>query len=189
MTKSENCQLEKYQTNFIITKKQDILNKIQLLSLKNQKAFNRASAKSVKFTAQSFMITVSMIQENHIILSNTDVKPGRLPVLYGFKVSRKIGKSHERNLIKRRMKNIYHKIFQVNYCPLSIIFIPRKTFKDLNFSQMEDEVTKSIIWCVKKLGQNSLHHKTIKDKGFCCVSIPRINITRINAASEDNRNI
>ncbi|MDX1924838.1 MAG: ribonuclease P protein component [Rickettsiaceae bacterium] len=126
------------------------MNKIQLLSLKNQKAFDLAAKTAIKYSCVFFTVLLSNIHTDPENLSTKNLKPGRLPVFYGFKISKKIGKSHERNLIKRRLKNIYLKFFQNSYHKVSIMFIPKRVFKDLSFVKIEEEMIKAINWCIRR---------------------------------------
>ncbi len=84
------------------------------------------------------------------------LKTNRMPIFYGFKISKKIGKSHERNLIKRRLKNIYLGFFQGYYAKVAIVFIPRRHFKDLDFNQLDLEMNKALKWSTRKLRNENL---------------------------------
>lgn len=151
------------------------MKKIKLLSLKNQKAFDFASKRELKFpfhlnsqidsapsnrevikySCRFFTIIVYGIfaEKNEICkkITKKNILDSDNPIFYGFKISKKIGKSHERNLLKRRLKNIYLKFFQVNYRKLSIIFIPKIQIKDLNFDSLEQELIRGINWSMRKL--------------------------------------
>lgn len=151
------------------------MKKIKLLSLKNQKAFDFASRRQfnlpshlnsqvdsvtssrevIKYSCRFFTIIVSGIfaEQNEICekITKKNIHDSDSPIFYGFKISKKIGKSHERNLLKRRLKNIYLKFFQVNYRKLSIIFIPKIQIKDLNFDSLEQEMIRGINWCMRKI--------------------------------------
>lgn len=125
------------------------MNKVKLYSLKNQSSFNEISKVAVKYVCRYFILCIADTPENYINLSRK-IENDKNIIFYGFKVSRKYGKSVDRNLLKRRMKNIYHSVFQENYKPLGIIFIPRSQIKSLNFDEIKDQTKKAIIWYYQK---------------------------------------
>jgi len=68
-----------------------------------------------------------------IIFRRTDAKKARL----GLSVSRKVGKSHERNLIKRRIREIFRKNQISMEKNSEIVVIPRKEALDLSYFELE----------------------------------------------------
>lgn len=83
-------------------------------------------------------------------ISKKDPKKNSSHIFYGFKISRKIGKSHERNLLKRRLKNIYHEFFRTKNIDLSIIFVPKKGIKEVPFDLLKEDINKSLSYCLRK---------------------------------------
>jgi ribonuclease P protein component len=131
-----------------------MLNAVRLLPLKNTKAFEYISKDAIKYTCRYFIIYISKLPENYEILSKKSTSPNLNSILYGFKISRKYGKAVDRNLLRRRLKNIYLQYFKQNYYPLSIVFIPRKEITTLEFIEIKNEIFKAINWLVNKLNQN-----------------------------------
>jgi len=108
------------------------------------------SKKAVKYSSRFFVLLAAANLDNPH-LTNKDVKPDSSLVYTGFKISRKYGKSHERNLLRRRIKGILQNSLRKKYYPLGLIFIPRSGVKELEFNVLEEEMNKALIWCVRKL--------------------------------------
>lgn len=124
--------------------------KTQLLPLKNQKAFNKVSEHAVKYICRYFIISSSPITPAFQNLTSKKIDNARLPVYCGFKISRKYGKAHERNLLKRRIKNMLHFLFPQIALDMSFIFIPRIPVKNLEYKDLYNELEKTLNWLAKK---------------------------------------
>ncbi len=127
--------------------------KIQLLSLKNQKAFDSTSKKAVKFASRLFVILITKIADlaEPEFLSNKKFQTEKSPIYLSFKVSKKYGKANQRNLLKRRIKHIMQLHMQENYSPISLIFIPRAALKTVEYTALKTELVSAINWCKRKL--------------------------------------
>lgn len=125
-------------------------NIVRLLSLKNRYAFDYHIKKSKKYVSRHFVIYFSQIDKESEDFTSRTVLSSDSFVLYGFKISRKYGKASKRNLLRRRLKNIYLNYLQNNYQPLSIIFIPRFGLDKLSFNEIESEINKAINWFIRK---------------------------------------
>ncbi len=130
-----------------------MLPKIQLLSLKNQKAFDCSAKKSVKFTSRLFVLLATTISNLAVpeLLSNKKIHQDKFLAYISFKVSKKYGKANKRNLLKRRIRHIVQLYMQENYSPISLIFIPRFALKTIEYKILKSELTLAISWCKKKL--------------------------------------
>jgi ribonuclease P protein component len=127
------------------------LTNVRLLSLKNQKAFDSKSKEAVRYSCRFFTIFLSKFSNDEHIITSKKIDETLESVIYGFKISRKIGNSVARNLLKRRLKNIYLKFFQVNYHKVSIIFIPKQAIKDIEYNLLEEEMFRAINWALKRV--------------------------------------
>jgi len=127
------------------------LDKIQLLSLKNQKVFDIVSKQATKYICRYFIITASrniLPQQN---FTNNKIDSTKRHAYCGFKISRKYGKANQRNLLKRRVKNILHSLLPPIALDINFIFIPRVAVKTLEFNDLSNELEKSLNWLVKKI--------------------------------------
>jgi len=127
------------------------LRRVKLLSIKNAKAFEYVNKEAIKYTCRFFVVYLACLPSDFEILSNKSASAESAAVLYGFKISRKYGNSVSRNLLKRRLKNIYLNYFQENYHPVAITFIPRKEITNLDFTEIKMEIFKAINWLIKNL--------------------------------------
>ena len=127
------------------------MNKIQLLSLKNNRAFELASKSAVRYSCRYFTIFVSKIPEDSNKYTNKDIAQNSKPIFYGFKVSKKYGKAAERNLLKRRIKSAIYSNFSENYYGFSVIFIPKKLISELDYHEIEDQLIRGINWCRRRI--------------------------------------
>ena len=75
---------------------------------------------------------------NHLTLVFLQTK--HRPLKIGFSISKKIGKAHSRNLIKRRLRAIVRDC--VNNLPdnYNIVFIAKAGVLDLTFSDLREEI-------------------------------------------------
>jgi ribonuclease P protein component len=63
----------------------------------------------------------------------------KLPKL-GLSVSRKVGKAHDRNLLKRRLREIFRLHQHEMNENIEIVFIPKKETCELSYIQLEKSV-------------------------------------------------
>lgn len=131
------------------------MNKIKLCSLKNQSSYNEIIKIAAKYVCRYFVLYISKNHSNCNLLTKKQISETDKPILYGFKISKKYGKAVERNLLKRRLKNIYTLFFKNEYKPLSIVFIPRVQIKDLKFNELKEQIDKAINWYISKNFDNS----------------------------------
>ena len=130
------------------------MDKVKLLPIKNQKFFNKINSCAIKFSCKDFILLISPLPQDYHKYTKKKIS-SRKHILYGFKISRKFGKSVKRNLLKRRVKHILHKNLANNYIPISLIFIPKKNCQQANFQEIENSFINAIKWAGKKL---KLHH-------------------------------
>ncbi len=127
------------------------MTKVGLLALKNQKAFDFKSKEAVRYSCRFFTFLSAKISSEENIIARKNAALVENPIFYGFKISKKYGNSVKRNLLKRRLKNIYLKFFQQNYSKISIIFIPKHQIKELEYKDLENEVFRAFNWIMKRL--------------------------------------
>lgn len=75
-----------------------------------------------------------------IIFRNRDGNKGESGARLGLSVSRKVGKSHERNLIKRRIREIFRKNQIIMEKNTEIVVIPRKEALDFAYFELEKAI-------------------------------------------------
>lgn len=66
----------------------------------------------------------------------------------GFSISKKVGKAHTRNLIKRRLRAIVREIVPSLPDELNIVFIAKVGIESVGFDKLKDEVN----YLIKKAG-------------------------------------
>ena len=62
------------------------------------------------------------------------------PLKIGFSISKKIGKAHTRNLIKRRLRSIVRECIPGLPDNYNMVFIARNGVADITFAQLKSEV-------------------------------------------------
>ena len=62
------------------------------------------------------------------------------PLKIGFSISKKIGKAHIRNLIKRRLRAIVRECIPTLPDNYNMVFIARAGVTDINFAELKNEV-------------------------------------------------
>lgn len=81
---------------------------------------------------------------------------------FGFSLSKKFGKAHERNRMKRRLKEIVRLNQQVFNDGYDYVIIPRQGSKILEF----DDLKKSLFHCNSYLKKNIIKTSFFKEKGI-----------------------
>ena len=108
-------------------------------SLKNQKYFDLVNKRGIKFHNAS---SVLVLAKNYPDSLNTQGQ-----IIFGMKVSKKLGNAVIRNKIKRRIRHLVNFISkQMNpKLRLGLIVVPRKGFEKIAFSTLVNEFSKTLI--------------------------------------------
>lgn len=108
---------------------------MSIYSIKKQKEFEYINAKGKRFSNPYFLL----------IIVNS-VVPGDFNLFLGLKVSKKLGIAVKRNKIKRRIRHLVRIIVQefkgIKNKNIFIVFIPKKSFYDAEFSIILMELRK-----------------------------------------------
>ena len=70
------------------------------------------------------------------------------PLKIGFSISKKIGKAHTRNLIKRRLRAIVREIIPTLPNNYNLVFIAKAGVTNITFAELRSEVN----WVISKTG-------------------------------------
>jgi ribonuclease P protein component len=107
-----------------------------LVKFKNLFSFSKTEVEK-SFSHASFVIKQHGLKLLRV--SNSDQPHGKLLAV----ISKKYGKAHERNLMRRRIKNIFYnqKLFEIKATWILIVY---ENSKQLEYSQLQDVLTKSI---------------------------------------------
>ncbi len=122
-------------------------------SLKNQKAFDLVNRHGIKKQTANFILVIAKNSSRN----NQLIEPSAGNIIFGMKVSRKVGNAVIRNKIKRRARHLIRTTVKVILTSnLSIIFIPRKPFVTTDFCILANEF-KDLLLSVANL---STRHKS-----------------------------
>lgn len=110
-------------------------------SLKNQSAFNIVNKLGKKYYKDHFLV---------VIAKNFEVKQNsaKTTLAIGIKVTKKLGKAHVRNKIKRRIRHIMRVIVTKNNLNLvntGIIVVPKLGFDKIKFALLYKEFEQILI--------------------------------------------
>ena len=118
-------------------------------SLKDQSEFSCVNQNGIKFYGRFFIAIICDLKS----LKSSFKRDIKADVLLGMKVSKKMGKAVMRNNIKRRMRSMlsnYSK--QYNYLgERAITLIPKHSFKDAEFAELEVELARAAGFCNKRI--------------------------------------
>ena len=79
------------------------------------------------------------VYSKHIMLVYVPTKLSNIRV--GFSISKKVGKAHTRNLIKRRLRAILHELLQQNRIKTNnYIFVANNNITELEFNELKEQV-------------------------------------------------
>lgn len=138
--------------------------KVDILSLKNQKAFDKANKLGKKNHSKS-MILITYFEKNNdavlptnnseqdIVSSHEEIVSSHSKILIhlGLKISKKIGKAVTRNKIRRRIKAIIYELPKVIVANKIhnrvIVIIPKKGLDKIPYQSLKEEITKNVTHC------------------------------------------
>lgn len=128
-------------------------NKVKILSLKNQKAFDKANRVGNKSHGKH-MILITFFENSSSSTSAIDsaistencilAQDKNIIIYLGLKISKKVGKAVTRNKIRRRIKSIIYSLPEFLDTSLIhnrvIVIIPKRNLEVLSYSALRTEI-------------------------------------------------
>lgn len=111
-------------------------------SLKKQQEFNEISSSGLKAKSRFFIIILLKKQD--------DLALEKKEYFLGQKVSKKLGNSVIRNLIKRRVRHVFRETIKFHNTPFSCIVIPNKLTASEPFIAILENFSKTIFYLMNK---------------------------------------
>ncbi len=106
-------------------------------SLKGRNLFNEVFTRGKKYRGKSVIIILlkSQTEEKSYNSEVSDIK-------IGISLSRKLGKAHDRNRIKRRIKAICHELLNDMNTGITLIIKPGPGSRDMSFEEFKSDIIK-----------------------------------------------
>ena len=106
-------------------------------SLKGRKLFNEVFTRGKKYRGKSVIVFLlkTKTEEKSYNSEVSDIK-------IGISLSRKLGKAHDRNRIKRRIKAICHELLNDMNTGITLIIKPGPGSRDMSFEEFKSDLIK-----------------------------------------------